>query len=132
MPLPAFNTANVNCYLGTINNNQAELDQLATDLETNFLGALQSRFTLSQWQIDRVNFVPQDAKDIVAQTARKIAQLHTKNPTEPVDLVVSGIGDRPPGSATNGNLTVDGEVSVEATSGSAPKYNGKVKASCTF
>ncbi len=53
--LPAFSEANINAYLVSINSSASDISTFYNDLSTNWLGAFQSRFTLTPANITLLN-----------------------------------------------------------------------------
>ena len=114
--------------LVSIASNQAALNQLATDLNTNFLNALTSRFTLSSWQISRVNFLLPMAKNDIANIFTRCAANYATNHDNPVDPIVSGITDIP--GLPTAAIATTGEGSVTVDSTGLVTVDAKVTVSC--
>jgi hypothetical protein len=92
-PGPALTTINVNQYLINISSNATAIASLASDLQSNFLTALTSRFTLSTWQQTRItNFDPLLIAGIANNFAAAANAWATYN-TFPLEAVVTGIID---------------------------------------
>jgi hypothetical protein len=104
-----LSSTNVNAYLAARSSDAAEYDQMATDLEANFLGALQSRFTVSPPQVDIINFMAPAFKTALTSAFRICADHLAGGPGRSVTFTTAGFGEQPPTTYA----TVTGEVKVE-------------------
>ncbi|MBL8005586.1 MAG: hypothetical protein JNL36_10865 [Candidatus Kapabacteria bacterium] len=98
MSLPAFNTTNINTYLQSIETDATAYTAFAQDLQTNFLSAWQSRFTVSQPFVNVLNAFTFEQKQAVISGFNQSASFLSLNSSshDKVIAEVEGFDGNPP------------------------------------
>ncbi len=125
MPLlPNFNDVNVNNWFQSIETDPRAWEQFAIDMESDFLGAIQIRFSVNQAQINFINQLMESQKDIIKCIIRKLAN-YLKFDTYPgkkVHATTLGIVETPPQTANNINVDVKAGIKKNFNTGATEGY----------
>lgn len=119
MPLPDFNTANVNAYFNSIKSNGSEYSSLASDLANNFLGALQTRFTVNPFQVTVINMATVQQKQSIIDTISVASDTLNNDPNcQEVIGTATGIAESyPSGNPSSLKITVDISIEIDVNTG---------------
>lgn len=131
--LQNFNDVNVNNWFQTIETDPVAWEQLATDLETDFLNAIQIRFFVNQAQIDFINQLMPSQKELLACIIRKLANYLSFDPYpgKKVRATTLGIVENPPQPANSIKVEVDAGIKKNFNTGETEGFLG-IKISCNL
>lgn len=89
--LPSFSEANINAYLASIGSSVSDINQFYADLSSNWLGAFQSRFTLTQANVDLLNNFPGDGKEAILEAMALCSRWASRPDIDlPIDMSIIG------------------------------------------
>lgn len=133
MALQNFNDLNVNNWFQTIETNSYAWEQLANDLENDFLNAIQNRFIVNQEQIAIISQIVQSQKELITSAVRVLANFLKTDPSpgKKVQASVLGVVENPPQAVSNIKVEVDAGIKKNFTTGQSEGYLG-IKISCNL
>lgn len=119
MPLPNFNTANVNVYLNSIKSNGSAYSSLASDLSSNFLNAFQTRFTLNPFQVTIINLLTSQQKQSVIDGFSLMSDTLNNDPncSEIIGSATGVAESNPSGTPSAIKIKVEVEIEVDVNTG---------------
>lgn len=89
--LPPFSEANVNSYLASIGSSASEINQFNADLNANWLGAFQTRFTLTPENVTLLTNFPVDGKVAILEAIALCARWASRVDIEfPIVMGIDG------------------------------------------
>ncbi len=131
MSLPAFNTPNINSYLQSIESNASAYSTLASDLQTNFLAAWQSRFTIPIQYVNAINLLKVEQRTSIISGFNQAASYLALNTSSNKKILadVIGVDVNPPPQIESLKVKVSIGVSYD-TRNEKWKFELKVEVSC--
>lgn len=119
MSLPAFNTPNINSYLQSIESNATAYSTLASDLQTNFLAAWQSRFTISQPNVNVINMLSVEQRTAIISGFNQAASYLSLNTSSNKKIIgnVTGVDVNPPHQVEALTVSVDVRIKKNQQTG---------------
>lgn len=91
-----FSEANVNAYLFSIKSNLLALQSFANNMEANFVNCFQTRFIMTQDDIDRLNLWPQVLKSEITMFTRMTVNYYATYSNMNLILEIEGFEDPNP------------------------------------
>jgi len=106
-------------------------NSFATDLEANFLNALEIRFNVNQAQRDFINQIMLSQKELITCNIRKMANYLNQDPYagKMVQGITMGINENPPPQPSKIEVKATGKIEKDFTTG-ATKGSVEVSVSC--
>lgn len=134
--MTTFSESNVNSYLNSISTNLIELQSFADDIESNFVNCFQTRFIMTQADIDNMNSWPTFLKDQIALATRFIVDYYATDTSIDLDFEIEGFelqsASKESGNASSyasNKIKVDasGYLEHDLATGNT-KFKGKISA----
>lgn len=93
--LPQFSEANVDAYLASIESSLSAINQFNTDLNANWVGAFQTRFTLSPANLDLLINFPGDGKAAILEAMAIVVRWANRSDTVlPIPMEILGFASQ--------------------------------------
>jgi len=133
--MTTFSESNVNSYLNSISTNLIELQSFADDIESNFVNCFQTRFIMTQADIDNMNSWPTFLKDQIALATRFTVDYYATDTSIDLDFEIEGFeaptvakeaNANAPAAAGDLKLNFRGSLDYNQSTGTI-KYKAKVK-----
>jgi hypothetical protein len=132
-----FSEANVNLYLSSIKSNLVALQSFATDMETNFVNCFQTRFIMTQHDIDKLNSWPSVLKSELSLFTRMTVNYYAVYQSMNLILEIEGFESPiPPPVALppfpdNVKVKVEGNLDYTPATGDI-NYKAKIKVEASW
>lgn len=122
---------NINNWFQTIETNPVAWNQFASDLEADFLNAIQTRFFVNQSQINFITQLMPSQKELLAGVVRKLSNYLNFDPYpgKKVQGTTLGIVENPPQPLNSIKWEVEGKIEKDFVTG-ATKGSITIRVSC--